>query len=53
MEPVDPLPVQIGQAQALKAAGCTEIHEEQVSGGNRARPLCRLSGFSWTERLAT
>jgi DNA invertase Pin-like site-specific DNA recombinase len=31
------------QAQALKAAGCTEIHEEQASGGNRARPvLARL-----------
>ena len=31
------------QAQALKAAGCAEIHEEQASGGNRARPdLARL-----------
>lgn len=30
-----PLP----QAQALKAAGCAEIHEEQASGGNRARPV--------------
>ena len=30
-----PLP----QAQALTAAGCTEIHEEQASGGNRARPV--------------
>lgn len=33
------------QAQALKAAGCAEIHEEQASGGNRARPvLARLVG---------
>ena len=30
-----PLP----QSQALKSAGCTEIHEEQASGGNRARPV--------------
>lgn len=30
-----PLP----QTQALKAAGCAEIHEEQASGGNRARPV--------------
>jgi DNA invertase Pin-like site-specific DNA recombinase len=30
-----PLP----QSQALKAAGCIEIHEEQASGGNRARPV--------------
>lgn len=30
-----PLP----QAQALKAAGCAEIHEEHASGGNRARPV--------------
>jgi len=30
-----PLP----QAQALTAAGCTEIHEEQASGGDRARPV--------------
>jgi DNA invertase Pin-like site-specific DNA recombinase len=29
-----PLP----QSQALKSAGCAEIHEEQASGGNRARP---------------
>ena len=34
-----PLP----QSQALKAAGCAEIHEEQASGGDRARPvLARL-----------
>jgi len=30
-----PLP----QSQALKSAGCAEIHEEQGSGGNRARPV--------------
>ncbi|MCO8146443.1 recombinase family protein [Rhodovulum tesquicola] len=30
-----PLP----QTQALKSAGCAEIHEEQASGGNRARPV--------------
>jgi DNA invertase Pin-like site-specific DNA recombinase len=30
-----PLP----QSQALKSAGCVEIHEEQASGGNRARPV--------------
>ncbi|MEA5163355.1 recombinase family protein [Cereibacter johrii] len=30
-----PLP----QSRALKAAGCAEIHEEQASGGNRARPV--------------
>ncbi|MGI3213151.1 recombinase family protein [Roseovarius tibetensis] len=30
-----PLP----QAQALKAAGCVEIHEEHASGGDRARPV--------------
>lgn len=30
-----PLP----QSQALNAAGCAEIHEEQASGGNRARPV--------------
>ncbi|WP_096788141.1 recombinase family protein [Rhodobacter sp. CZR27] len=30
-----PLP----QAQALRSAGCAEIHEEQASGGNRARPV--------------
>jgi len=30
-----PLP----QARALEAAGCTEIHEEQASGGDRARPV--------------
>ena len=30
-----PLP----QTQALKSAGCTEIHEEHASGGNRARPV--------------
>lgn len=30
-----PLP----QAEALRAAGCAEIHEEQASGGNRARPV--------------
>ena len=28
-----PLP----QSQALESAGCVEIHEEQASGGNRAR----------------
>ena len=34
-----PLP----QSQALKSAGCVEIHEEQASGGDRARPvLARL-----------
>lgn len=27
------------QAEALRAAGCAEIHEEQASGGNRARPV--------------
>ena len=27
------------QAQALRAAGCTEIHEEQASGRSRARPV--------------
>jgi hypothetical protein len=27
------------QSQALKSAGCVEIHEEQASGGNRARPV--------------
>ncbi len=30
-----PLP----QSQALKSAGCAEIHEELASGGNRARPV--------------
>ncbi len=30
-----PLP----QSQALKSAGCAEIHEEQASGGSRARPV--------------
>ncbi|MCA3507053.1 MAG: recombinase family protein [Rhodobacter sp.] len=30
-----PLP----QSQALESAGCAEIHEEQASGGNRARPV--------------
>ena len=30
-----PLP----QSQALRSAGCAEIHEEQASGGNRARPV--------------
>jgi len=30
-----PLP----QSEALKSAGCAEIHEEQASGGNRARPV--------------
>ncbi|MFN3273215.1 MAG: recombinase family protein [Paracoccus sp. (in: a-proteobacteria)] len=34
-----PLP----QVQALTSAGCSDIHEEQASGGNRARPvLARL-----------
>jgi DNA invertase Pin-like site-specific DNA recombinase len=27
------------QSQALKSAGCVDIHEEQASGGNRARPV--------------
>src|SRR5690606_40307458 len=27
------------QSQALKSAGCAEIHEEQASGGNRAQPV--------------
>jgi DNA invertase Pin-like site-specific DNA recombinase len=27
------------QAEALRAAGCAEIHEEQASGGDRARPV--------------
>ena len=37
-----PLP----QSQALKSAGCAEIHEEQASGGNRARPvLARVTGL--------
>jgi DNA invertase Pin-like site-specific DNA recombinase len=27
------------QTAALKAAGCIEIHEEQASGGDRARPV--------------
>ena len=31
-----PLP---SRTQALKSAGCVEIHEEQASGGNRARPV--------------
>ncbi len=30
-----PLP----QTQALQAAGCAEIHEEQASGGDRSRPV--------------
>jgi len=30
-----PLP----QSEALKIAGCAEIHQEQASGGNRARPV--------------
>ncbi|TRD17786.1 recombinase family protein [Palleronia caenipelagi] len=30
-----PLP----QVKALKAAGCSEIHEEHASGGDRARPV--------------
>jgi hypothetical protein len=30
-----PLP----QSQALKSAGCAEIHEEQASGGSCARPV--------------
>ncbi len=30
-----PLP----QSDALRAAGCAEIHEEQASGGDRARPV--------------
>lgn len=30
-----PLP----QSQALKAAGCAEIHAEQASGGDRSRPV--------------
>lgn len=27
------------QAEALREAGCTEIHEEQASGGDRSRPV--------------
>lgn len=35
------------QSQALKSAGCVEIHEEQASGGNRARPvLARAEGVA-------
>lgn len=34
-EDQSPLP----QSEALKSAGCVEIHEEQASGGNRARPV--------------
>lgn len=31
------------QSEALRAAGCVEVHNEQASGGNRARPvLARL-----------
>lgn len=30
-----PLP----QSEALKSAGCAEIHQEQASGGNRGRPV--------------
>ena len=31
------------QSEALRAAGCSEVHEEQASGGSRARPvLARL-----------
>jgi len=30
-----PLP----QSEALQTSGCVEIHEEQASGGNRARPV--------------
>ena len=29
----------VPQAQALKAAGCAEIHEGHASGGNQARPV--------------
>ena len=29
----------LAQAQALQAAGCIEIHEEQASGGSRSRPV--------------
>ena len=33
----------VAQAQALREAGCTEIHREQASGGDRSRPvLARL-----------
>ena len=35
-----PLP----QRQALKSAGCAEIHEEHASGGNRARFVPSLVG---------
>ncbi len=35
IEDQTPLP----RLQALKSAGCIEIHEEQASGGNRARPV--------------
>lgn len=32
-----------GQAEALRAAGCTQVHEESASGGDRSRPvLARL-----------
>jgi DNA invertase Pin-like site-specific DNA recombinase len=27
------------QSQALKSAGCAEIHEERASGGDRTRPV--------------
>jgi len=38
-EDQNPLP----QVQALKAAGCSAVHEEQASGGDRSRPvLARL-----------
>ena len=37
-EDQNPLP----QSQALKSAGCVKIHEEQASGGNRARPVLAL-----------
>lgn len=35
IEDQTPLP----QVQALTAAGCSQVHEEQASGGDRARPV--------------
>ena len=49
-----PLP----QSQALKSAGCAEIHEEQASGGNRARPVLarvleRIPSPAWKTTIET